>query len=134
MSPVRCRPLGQSGDKIRLAPPADAVAPIRRNIWYVERAERRFERKPAAEPRLVILARNRMATGAAARDEHGAAVAEVGLMRSERAGGDRLGNRQQPERNAAQHRENDDGNDELAQHAASLRNVAARQFFCTYFS
>src|ERR1043166_1247626 len=103
-------------------------------MWYVERAERRFERKPAAEPRLVILAGNGVATAAAAGDEHGAAVAEVGLVRPERAGGDCSGNCQQPERNAAQQRENDDGNGELAQHSVSLRNVAARQFFCTYFS
>ena len=120
MPAVGRRALGHRGDEVRFAPLADAVVRIGRDVRHVERAERRFEPQPAAELRLVVLPRRRVARRAAAGVEHLLAVREIRCVAPERARRHRRRNGDEPE-----HRKTDDsaGNDEqgeLAQHRASL--------------
>ena len=82
---VRRGALQHRGDEIRLAPFADAVVAIGRDVRRIERAERRFQPEPAAELGLVLLIGRRVAGRAAARVEHGLAVFEIGRMRGKRA-------------------------------------------------
>src|SRR5262249_6420180 len=53
--------LPHGGDEIRLAPAADAVVAVRRDVGGIKRAERRFQAKSAAELGLVLLIGSRMA-------------------------------------------------------------------------
>src|ERR1041384_8507078 len=47
---------GHSGDEIRLAPGADAILTVRRNIRRIEGSEWRFQRRAATELDRVLLA------------------------------------------------------------------------------
>ena len=61
MRAIRRSALQHRAEEIRLAPVADAVARIRRQVRHIERAEWRGQRQPAAEPRRLprVLARGR---------------------------------------------------------------------------
>ena len=52
---VRRRALPQRGDEIRLAPAADAVIGVGRDIRHIEGTERRIERQAAAKPGAIDL-------------------------------------------------------------------------------
>src|SRR5262252_10553688 len=55
MTAVGRGPLPHGGDEIRLAPAADAVSAVRRDVRGKKSAERRFQAEPAAELGLVLL-------------------------------------------------------------------------------
>ena len=95
---------------------ADAVVAVGRDVGHIERAERRLQAEPAAEPRLVVLARRGVAGRAAAGEEHGLAVVEVGRVRAERARRHRAGNGEHPERGEADDRGGDRQQEQFAQH------------------
>ena len=82
-------------NKIRLAPAADAIIRIGRDIGRVESAERRFEPQPAAE-RAISPRRGRVTGCATARIEHLAAIREIWVYGTERARGDRFWRRDDP--------------------------------------
>ena len=56
-------PLQHRGDEISFGPAADAVSRIGRDVGHVKGPERRSDRKPAAEPEAIGLARHRVAGG-----------------------------------------------------------------------
>ena len=117
---VRRRALQHRGDEVRLAPFADAVVRVGREVRDVERAERRLQPKPAAEPRLVLLVGRRVAGGAAAGVEHGLAVCEIGCAVRERARRHRRRDGDEPEHREANNSSSNSEQDELAQHRRSL--------------
>ena len=98
---ARRRSLPQRSDEIRLAPAADPIFGVRRDIRHVKGAERRSERQAAAEPRAVdlvgVLVGYGMAGRTAADREHGAAVVEIGRIGRQGRGGNNRRQRQQPE-------------------------------------
>ncbi len=116
MRPRRRRALPHRGDEIGLAPSADAVSRMRRDVGRIEGAERRLQGKAAAEPGLVLLVRNGMTGRAAAGIEHGLAVSEVGRARGERVGGKRRRRGDEPERRGGDDRRRHCQDHELAQH------------------
>src|SRR5690606_18290226 len=65
-------------DERDLAPAADAVLRIGRNVGCVERPESGLELKSATEPGLVLLAGRAVAGRAAPRVEHDLAIGEIG--------------------------------------------------------
>ena len=105
-------------DELRLAPAADAVLLVRRNVWHVEHAEWRIEREAPTEPDGVFLLRHRVAGGATTDQEHGAAIDEIGRVRRERAFWDRLRRCKKPERSRGKGGHGYRGNDKRAEHPA----------------
>ena len=114
----RRRALGQRGDEIGLAPPADPVLRVGRDVGRVEGAERRLEREPAAELRAVVLVRRDVAGRTSAGEQHGAPVGEIGIARRQGARRHGLRNGDDPERRDAERGDDDHGVHELAQHHA----------------
>ena len=116
MAAVRRRALDHGGDEVRLAPTADAVDRIGRDVRGIERAERRLQREAAAELELVVLAGRGVAGGAAAGKEHRPAVGLVRRVRPERARRHDHRHGDQPEHADAQHYGDHRQDQKLAQH------------------
>ena len=116
MAAVGRRALPHGGDEVRLAPGADAVFRIGRDVGRIERAEVRLKGRAAAEPGLVLLVGRRVAGGAAAGVEHGLAVAEIGRVGAERARGYGRRHGDEPEYRGTDRREDHRQDQELAQH------------------
>src|SRR5512133_2560313 len=72
-----------------------------RNIWCIERAERRLQRGAAGKP-IPLLPVGSMAAGAAAGIEHGPAVLEIRHVRREVIGAHLGGSAEEPQETAEQ--------------------------------
>ncbi len=124
---VRRRALPERGDEIGLGPGADAVLRIGRDVRHGQRAERRLHGEPAAEPGLVVLAGAHVARRAAAGEEHGLAVVQIGRVGGQRAGRNGRRNGHEPEHRTGDHRQGDHQDRKLAHHRRPSSPVRNRK-------